>query len=226
MPANPRRPVLWDVDTQVDFMEPAGKLYVPGAAARRAAMGRLVQAARAAGMVHVASADDHQATDSEISDEPDFSTTFLPHCMRGTPGADRIPETAQLDPLVLEPTAYSDLAELARGRREFLLLKQSTDVFTNPNAATLVDWLSPAKVIVFGVATDVCDHAAIMGLRDRGWRVAFVEDAASGLSDERVAVCTAEWRERGVRFTTTAEVVAELLASPERATAVAVDVKG
>jgi hypothetical protein len=49
-----------------------------------------------------------------------------------------------------------------------------------------------------------------MGLRDRGWGVAFVEDAASGLSDERVALCTAEWRERGVRFTTTAEVVAEL----------------
>ena len=23
--------ILWDVDTQVDFMEPSGKLYVPGA---------------------------------------------------------------------------------------------------------------------------------------------------------------------------------------------------
>lgn len=203
------RPILWDVDTQVDFMEPAGRLYVPGAAERREAMGRLVRAARDLGIAHVASADDHVLTDAEISETPDFVTTFPSHCMRGTHGADRIPETAQLDPLVLEPIVYQDLAELARRHREFLLLKQSTDVFTNPNAAALLEYLQPTDVIVFGVATDVCDHAAIIGLRDRGWTVAFVEDAASGLSDERVAACTAEWRERGVRFTTTAAVVAE-----------------
>jgi len=204
--------ILWDVDTQVDFMEPAGKLSVPGAEATRAAMGQLVQAAREAGIVHVASADDHVANDAEISEAPDFAATFPPHCMRGTPGAKKIAETTQVDPLVLEPTAYSDLAELARGRSEFLLLKQSTDVFTNPNATGLLDWLQPTEVIVFGVASDVCDHQAIMGLRDRGWNVAFVEDAASGLSEERVAACTAEWRDRGVRFTTTPAVVAELRA--------------
>ena len=201
-------PILWDVDTQVDFMEPVGRLYVPGAAERRAAMGRLVQAAREAGIVHVASADDHVMADAEISDTPDFATTYPPHCMRGTPGADKIPETAQLDPLVLERIAHRDIV----ARREFLLLKQSTDVFTNPNTATLLDYLQPGEVIVFGVATDVCDHQAIMGLRDRGWSVAFVEDAASGLSVERVAACLAQWRERGVRFATTGAVVAELRA--------------
>ena len=202
--------MLWDVDTQVDFVEPAGQLYVPGADAMRAAMGRLVRAARDAGIVHVASADDHLATDPEISVSPDFATTFPPHCMRGMPGAERITETAQANPLVLAPTAHPDLAERARGRREFLLLKQSTDVFTNQNAASLLDSLQPSEVIVFGVATDVCDHQAITGMRDRGWNVAFVEDAASGLSDERVAACTAAWRERDVRFTTTDAVVAQL----------------
>ena len=199
--------MLWDVDTQVDFMETAGKLYVPGAAERRKEMGRLGQAARDAGIVHVASADDHLATDPEISDAPDFATTFPPHCMRGTRGAEKIAETAQLGPLVLDPAAVADLVP---GHREFLLLKKSTDVFTNPNAARLLDWLAPTEVIVFGVATDVCDHQAIMGLCDRGWNVAFVEDAASGLSEQRAAACMAQWRERGVRFATTAEVVAEL----------------
>lgn len=202
MSASTGRPALWDVDTQVDFMEPAGKLYVPGAAERREAMGRLVLAARAAGLVHVASADDHLPTDAEISDTPDFVATFPPHCMRGTRGAEKVAETAQLHSLVVGP------ADLAPGQREFLLLKQSTDVFTNPHAATLLDFLAPSEVIVFGVATDVCDHAAIVGMRDRGWEVAFVEDAASGLSDERVAACLAEWRERGVRFTTADQVIA------------------
>ena len=207
MSANEPGPVLWDVDTQVDFMEPAGKLYVPGASERRDAMGRLVRAAREAGIVHVASADDHEPADDEISATPDFVRTYPPHCMRGTSGAERIPETAQHDPLVLSLTgALPDLA----GRRELLLPKKSTDVFTNPNAAALLDYLQPTEVIVFGVATDVCDHAAIGGLRERGWNVAFVEDAASGLSEERVAACTAQWRELGVRFTTTDEVVASL----------------
>jgi len=43
--------------------------------------------------VHVASADDHELTDPEISDEPDFEYTYPPHCLRGTPGAERVPET-------------------------------------------------------------------------------------------------------------------------------------
>jgi nicotinamidase/pyrazinamidase len=60
--------VLWDVDTQVDFMLPEGKLYVPGAEETAPSMQRLVAAGRTAGLVHVASADDHELTDDEISE--------------------------------------------------------------------------------------------------------------------------------------------------------------
>jgi nicotinamidase/pyrazinamidase len=197
-------PILWDVDTQVDFMLPEGKLYVPGAEETREAMGRLVEAARAAGIAHVASADDHELTDPEVSDEPDFENTYPAHCLRGTRGARRIPETDQLDPLPLGLTPYPPgvLRELVVGRREILLLKKSYSAFTNPSAEPLLEVLEPDEIVVFGVATDVCDDAAILGFLDRGLRVAFVADAASGLSEERVAACTAVWRERGVRFTT------------------------
>ena len=61
---------------------------------------------------------------------------------------------------------------------------------------------------MFGVATDVCNHAAIMGLLARGYAVAFVEDASRGLSEERVAAALEQWRAGGVRFTTADEVVA------------------
>ena len=64
--------ILWDVDTQNDFMLPDGKLYVPGAEQTLTAMKRLVEAARGAGIMHVASADDHELTDDEISDAPDL----------------------------------------------------------------------------------------------------------------------------------------------------------
>lgn len=199
--------ILWDVDTQVDFMLPHGKLYVPGAEETIPAMARLVEAARAVGMAHVASADDHELTDSEISDEPDFQTTYPPHCLRGTRGARKIPETDQEDPV---PITLEPLPERHFEGREFLLLKKSFDVFTNPNAERLLERLDPDEVVVFGVATDVCDDAAIRGFLERGRRVRFVEDAARGLDDERTARCTASWRERGVELATVDEVVARL----------------
>jgi nicotinamidase/pyrazinamidase len=197
--------VLWDVDTQFDFMLPDGKLYVPGAEATVPAMKRLVDAARAAGLVHVASADDHELTDSEISAEPDFVTTYPPHCLRGTRGARKIPETEQEEPV---PLGLGPVPDLYLEGREFLLLKKSFDVFTNPNTDRLLDRLGPDEIVVFGVATDVCDDAAIRGFLARGLKVRFVEDAARGLDDERVAISTTFWREQGVEFTTAEGVAA------------------
>jgi nicotinamidase/pyrazinamidase len=202
--------ILWDVDTQMDFMLADGKLAVPGAEETIAAMQRVVTAAREAGVVHVASADDHELTDPEISDEPDFVNTYPPHCLRGTRGAAKIPATEQEDPLQLSLTPYPPGLLPGLLRREILLLKKSFDVFTNPNAEPLLDTLDPDLIVVFGVATDVCDDAAIRGFLQRGRKVRFVEDAARGLNDERVAACTAAWREGGVEFTTADEVAEEL----------------
>jgi len=91
--------------------------------------------------------------------------------------------------------------------REFLLLKKSFDVFTNPNTDRLLTWLDPDDIVLFGVATDVCDDAAIRAFLRRGRRVRFVEDAARGLDESRVAACTAAWRDAGVEFTTVDEVI-------------------
>jgi nicotinamidase/pyrazinamidase len=199
--------ILWDVDTQVDFVDPAGKLYVPGAEHARAAMARLVEAARAAGIPHVASADDHELTDAEISAEPDFETGWPPHCLRGTPGALRVPETLQADPVVLGETTVP--ASWLRGG-EFLLLKKTYDPFTNPNADALLELLDPDEIVLFGVASDVCNDAAIRALRARGRAVAYVEEASRGIDEARTAACTAAWRDAGVRFARLDELTAEL----------------
>ena len=201
--------LLWDVDTQVDFIRPDGKLPVPEAEDAIPAMARLVRWAEVEGVTHLATADDHELTDPEISDDADFETTFPPHCLRGTPGAAKIPETAQRDPLPLSLTPYppSVLPDLVRDRRELLLLKKSFSAFSNPNLEPLLELLKPDEVILFGVATDVCNHAAIMGLLERQYSVAFVEDASRGLEPDFVAHSFDLWRAGGVRFTTTDEVV-------------------
>jgi nicotinamidase/pyrazinamidase len=199
--------VLWDVDTQVDFVHPDGKLAVPGAMEAVPAMARLVEAARAAGIPHIASADDHELTDPEISEEPDYSSTYPPHCLRGTRGAARIPETEQQDPV---PLALTDVPGKWLRGREFLLHKKSFDVFTNPNTDHVLALLDPDEVVLFGVATDVCNDAAIRGLLARGRSVAFVEDASRGLDEARTAACLSSWRAGGVRFVTSETVLSEL----------------
>jgi nicotinamidase/pyrazinamidase len=205
--------ILWDVDTQNDFMLPDGKLYVPGAEETIPAMERLVRAAREAGIVHVASADDHELTDPEIVLEgADFLNTYPPHCLRGTPGGERIPETKQEDPLPLGLVPFPPglIPGLIEGRREILLQKKNFNVFTNPNCDPLLDALDPDEIVVFGVATDVCDDVAIRGFLLRGRRVRFVEDAARALDEVRAAACTAFWRDSGVEFTTADDVIASL----------------
>jgi nicotinamidase/pyrazinamidase len=201
--------LLWDVDTQVDFVHANGKLPVPDAEKAAPAMARLVRWAEDEGVPHLATADDHELTDPEITDHPDFETTYPPHCMRGTPGAAKIPETVQRDPLPVSLTPYPPglVPGLVRGRRELLILKKTYSAFSNPNLEAVLSVLAPDEVIVFGVATDVCNHAAVMGLLERGYGVTFVEDASRGLSEERVAASLEQWRAGGVRFTTSAEVV-------------------
>jgi nicotinamidase/pyrazinamidase len=199
--------ILWDVDTQVDFIQPGGKLSFEGADLALPAMARLVEGARRAGVVHVASADDHELTDEEISETPDWAATFPPHCLRGTRGAERVPETKQLDPVPLGLGPVPD--HWLRGR-EFLILKKHFDPFTNPNAEVLLELLDPEEIVLFGVATDICDDAAVNALLDRGRRVAFVEDAARALDPAKGEACMASWRGRGVRFTQVDDVLAEL----------------
>ncbi len=106
------------------------------------------------------------------------------------------------------PIGLEELPERYVRGREFLLLKKHFDVFTNPNTDRLLRILDPDEIVLFGVATDVCDDAAIRGLVARGRHVRFVEDGARGLDEKRVVECTAAWREAGVEFTTAAEAIA------------------
>lgn len=204
--------ILWDVDTQVDFIGPGGKLYFHGAEEARPAMARLVEGARAAGIVHVASCDQHELSDPEISEQPDFESTWPPHCLLGTRGAEKISETKQLDPLPLPqvPVPAAILRRLLEGRREILIPKKQYDPFTNPNTEIMLDLLDPGWIVLFGVATDICDEAAVRALLARDRRITFVEDASRGVDEARVAACLAEWREAGVGFTTAAEAVPSL----------------
>ena len=80
-----RKIVLWEVDTQKDFMLPGGKLYVPGAEQLLPNIKKLTDAARQGHVFLVSHGCFH------TKDDPEFST-FPPHCVKGTPGAGFVPE--------------------------------------------------------------------------------------------------------------------------------------
>ena len=94
--------IFWDVDTQHDFIQPDGRLYVAGSEEIVPVLRALSDYAHANDIRIIASADDHVEDHPELSETPDFRETFPPHCMRGTPGQRKIPETTLRDPIVIE----------------------------------------------------------------------------------------------------------------------------
>jgi nicotinamidase/pyrazinamidase len=204
--------VFWDVDTLYDFMRPNGRLYVPGSEEITPALEALTAFAHAHRIPIVASADNHDSADAEISEAPDWKTTFPPHCMRGTGGQLKIAETALVDPLVIEPEP-EDAEALGRRIRahhgDFLLNKHTLDVFSNANVSTLLAALAPEAIVIYGVATDFCDRYTVEGLlRHRpGAELFLVTDAIRAIYPEEGARLVAQWKELGVRLVSSREVL-------------------
>ena len=212
----PSRTIFWDVDTQLDFILASGRLAVPGAEAIVPALAQLTEHAHANNIRIVASADDHDVGHAEIVDahSANWKTTFPPHCMRGTAGQRKIPQTALRDPLLIEPVPFGD-GEVAALVREcggdVLLHKPGLDVFRwNPNAADVLEALSPDRIVLYGVATDFCVAAAVDGIRRLrpDAELVVVTDAIGAIdaaAGERL--CTA-WAAGGVVLRTAAEITA------------------
>ncbi len=205
--------VFWDVDTQVDFMKSDGKLYVPGSEEIIPVLERLTRYAHDRGIRIIASADDHVPGHRELSATPDWRETFPEHCMRGSPGQRKIPETALRNPLVIEPDREpaSVIAQRVRQHAGDLLFhKHWFDVFTNPNVLPALDAVAPTGIVLYGVALDVCDRYAIEGLlRHRpGIPLSLVTDAVRPIDPAAGAALVEEWRRRGVGLVTSAEVMA------------------
>lgn len=204
--------LFWDVDTQYDFLRADGKLYVPGSEEIIPLLGRLTRHAHRNGIRILASADDHVAGHRELSATPDWKETFPEHCMRGSPGQRKIPETHLRNPLVIEP-APQDPAALAERVRDhdgdLLFHKHWFDVFTNPNLLPVLDLLAPEKVVLYGVALDVCDRYAVEGLLAHrpAIGVTVVTDATRAIHADQAPALLEDWRRRGVTLAASDEIL-------------------
>jgi nicotinamidase/pyrazinamidase len=196
--------ILWEVDTQADFMLPGGKLYVPGAERLLSNIRRLVDPARRGRVFLVSHGCFHAKNDPEFK-------TFPPHCIKGTSGSAYVPEALAGKVLTVpnQPTAAlpKDLLQY----QQILLEKQTLDIFQSRHAEELLTRLPhEAEFVVFGVVTEYCVRLAAKGLLERGRRVFIVKDAIETLKAEDGERTAAELRALGAKFTSTDQALALL----------------
>lgn len=208
--------IFFDVDTQNDFISPNGALAVPGAGAIKPNLKRLTDYAIRKGAMVMGSVDRHYGDFMHVKKERELKRWGgeLPeHCMTGTVGQEKIPETMPRDPpfAFVENREYreGELKALVHGKRRLYFEKQGYDVFENPNLKIVLDAGVSEEVIVYGVPTDYSVLAAVFGFRRLEKSVLVVLDAIKARENrhgdgERALK---EMKECGALFRTTLDIV-------------------
>jgi nicotinamidase/pyrazinamidase len=166
--------VFFDVDTQLDFLFPAGALYVPGAEKIAPALAELTKFA-AENEIQIVS-----TLDSHTEDDPEFKI-WKPHCVIGTQGHQKYSRTIT--------------------QKQILVPKHTIDVFESERLREVIGELQAEHYVVYGLATDYCVRTAAFGLLKYQARVEVVTDAIKGINSEGPILRNFE--EKGGFLTTT-----------------------
>jgi nicotinamidase/pyrazinamidase len=183
--------VFFDVDTQIDFVYPAGALYVPGA---EHILPVVAELNRRSPLV-ISTMDAHSEDDAEFQIYPH-------HCVVGTTGQHKPAIT------VIEPR--STLPSAPEGVRQLILEKQQLDCFTSPHLAPLLARLNADRYVVYGVVTEICVSCAAFGLLKAGKTVEIVTDAVKSLDERKAHEMFSAFQAAGGRLTTSREVLASI----------------
>ncbi|MFB3825192.1 MAG: cysteine hydrolase family protein [Bryobacteraceae bacterium] len=188
--------VFFDIDTQIDFMFPAGALYVPGAERIVEKVAALNRYAAAHGIPVVSDMDAHTEDDQEFK-------TWPPHCVIGTAGQLK-PAATMLEKRVLIP--YRPVQVQVEGAAQILFEKDALDLFTNPNLPALLAALEADRYVVYGVVTEYCVRLAALGLLATGKPVTLVTDAVETLKAEDRDATLDEFTGRGGELARVGEI--------------------
>ncbi len=195
--------VFVDVDTQLDFLCPAGALYSPGAEKILDNLARLTRHAVSNGIQILSTTDAHSEDDVEFR-------VWKPHCVSGTAGQQKLratlPESfSETHRYVLSTAEDAFNPQAALSAQQVIVKKHHVDCFTNPNLVPLLDSIGSARFVVYGVFTEVCVLHAARGLLQLGHSVEIVSDAVWAISEELGATARDELAASGAKSKTTDE---------------------
>ena len=198
--------VFLDVDTQIDFLFPAGALYVPGAEEIVPNLAALTRHALARGHQIISTADAHPEDDLEFK-------VWRPHCVAETIGQHKAAATLSERPLVVASSAgaLEPLMPQLPKAKQIIVEKQILDCFSNPNLKPLLNAIEAHRFVVYGVATEYCVGCALTGLVGLGKPVYLITDAIRGINPEASRQVINGFEAQGVVLRSTADVVAENL---------------
>jgi nicotinamidase/pyrazinamidase len=188
--------VFYDIDTQLDFLFPAGALAVPGAERILPAIARLNRLAAERGMPVISTVDAH------TEDDPEFRV-WPPHCVAGTWGQ-RKAEATLLPRRVVVPNSDGELA--ISGAQQIVIEKQTVNAFDAPHMSRAIDLLGADCHVVYGVVTEICVLYAARGLLRTGKPVLVVTDAIQCLDAGESRRALAEIESLGGRLVTSSAV--------------------
>ena len=195
--------VFFDVDTQIDFLFPAGALYVPGSEKIVRTLGALTRFAAANRIQIISDTDAHAEDDAEFK-------TWRPHCVVGTAGQQKAANTLLNQPLVLSsaPGSLDAIRSRVADAAQIIIEKQMLDCFTNPNLRPLLEVIGADRYVVYGVVTEYCVQCAAFGLLRTGAQVELVTDAVKSLSISDEQEMLQRFQAQGGLLTNTATVTA------------------
>ena len=204
-----RKTIFWNVDTQYDFMRDdeayKGRLAIPGAKAIEGNLEKLTAIAKQLGIKVINTADWHTIESEELSTNPDFTKTFPQHCMQDTKGAQFVPATNPENPYLIDWKQEQFDKEKVLQTRNIILYKDKFDIFTGtPHSDKVVELIRPEKVVVYGVATNVCVDCAVKGLLERKVQVYVPTDAIKELPN--LPLPYENWQRKGAILTRTDDI--------------------
>jgi nicotinamidase/pyrazinamidase len=192
------RTVFFDVDTQLDFVSPAGALYSSGAERVVAAVERLNRHAALHRIALISTIDAHAENDAEFAEWP-------PHCVAGSLGQHKAQPTL-LDKSVVVPNR--DELPDTDGAAQIVVEKQTVEPFETRTIAPLLERLAADRFVVYGVVTEVCVWNTARGLLRLGKPVTVVTDAIHALRAETGERALAALRAAGATLATAGDVLA------------------
>jgi nicotinamidase/pyrazinamidase len=184
--------IFFDIDTQLDFVLPAGALYATGAET----ILNNVSALNHRAPVVISTMDAHSENDIEFRQWPH-------HCVAGCLGQRKAGGTLLEKPVVV-PNRAGEFS--IHGARQIILEKQTVDCFSNVHLNPILSHFAADRYVVYGVVTEICVKLAAFGLLKTAKRVEVVTDAIRSLDSEAGARTLAEFQAAGGFLTTTAEV--------------------
>lgn len=193
--------IFWNVDTQYDFMRDdnsfKGALPVPNARSIEDKLKELTKLAEKKNIQVINTADWHTLSSKEISENPDWITTFPLHCLIDTKGANYVPATKPKKPYVIDWRQESFDTKKVESYRNIVLYKDGVDIFKAPHTDKVLDIIKPDRVIVYGVATNFCVNSAVLGFLKRGVEVYVPTDAIKEIPNMPLEDTLNKWKEKG-----------------------------